>query len=82
MKKVKTGWVAQTDNARGFTVEGETPSGVYVYYGLTTISLHHAGLDKADPRGLTLPGDPHLLHDLAKCLRAAARQIEQDRGLA
>lgn len=80
MKRVKTGWVAETHDARGFSVGGETPTGVYVYSSVMGVTLHDAGLKKAEPNSFKMPADTALLRDLAQCLEAAADDIDRQRG--
>lgn len=80
MKKVKTGWLAETKDARGFRVGKETPTGVYLYSSVISVSLHDAGLENEKPNEFRMPADPGLLRDLAKWLEAAADDIARQRG--
>jgi len=81
MLKVNGGWLAQTADARGFRVGGETPAGVFISATMRRVELHDAGLKNEQGTSFKMPSDPALLRDLAKCLEEAANYVAKRRGI-
>jgi hypothetical protein len=77
MKAVRGGWVALAEGGKSFPVDGQRATGVYLSLTRTRVNIYYAGVDGDANEGMALPADPHLLADLAKVLRAAARSLEK-----
>ncbi len=76
-RKVKNGWTAQIFDSRGFTVDGETPTGIYAHTdNRSKVWLDLAGLKSARGETFEMPADPATLRDLAEALGAIAKDIE------
>lgn len=76
MIRTKTGWVAQAEGAKSFSIEGKRAQGVYLNYTRARLYLYFAGMDGPDNEASVLPPDPALLRELATALDEAADELE------
>lgn len=76
MRRTKTGWVAQTEQERSFSIDGRKAEGIYVNFTRARLYLYYAGADGPDNEASELPADPHLLRELAVALQEAADEVE------
>lgn len=76
-KKVKNGYVAPKPANVTYTVNGTSPSGVFVQLvGFHAVEMHYAGTGVATADAFILPNDPKFLRDISRAINKVAKEIE------